>query len=340
MYNKIKIKTNRKERSSVKHKQTELTKKAASKSAFRQVLKDIWMDKSLYLMFLPVIIYYLVFRFWPMYGVIIAFKKYNIYDGISKSPWVGLANVRQFFSSAYAWRLVRNTLYISLYDIVFGFTAPIIFALLLNEVRSVKFKRTIQTISYLPHFISTVVVVSMLVNFLSLNNGIINNIIELCGGKRIYFMTDPSYFRGLYTAMNVWKGVGWGAIIYIAALSGIDPTLYEAATIDGASRFGRIWHVTIPGIMTTIITMLLLKIGHLLDVGYESIILMYNEKLYETADIISTYVYRTGILGNGGLTRPNYSLATAVGLFQSAIGMILVVFANKASKKFTESALW
>ena len=153
-------------------------------------------------------------------------------------------------------------------------------------------------------------------------------------------MTDPSYFRGLYTAMNVWKGVGWGAIIYIAALSGIDPTLYEAATIDGASRFGRIWHVTIPGIMTTIITMLLLKIGHLLDVGYESIILMYNEKLYETADIISTYVYRTGILGNGGLTRPNYSLATAVGLFQSAIGMILVVFANKASKKFTESALW
>ena len=319
-----------------KIKSQQVQKKRSARKYLKKLGNDILRDRVLYIMFLPVILYYVIFKFWPMYGVIIAFKNYNIYEGIANSPWVGLANFKQFFESIYAWRLISNTIIISFYDIVFGFTAPIIFALLLNEAVSLRFKRVIQTISYLPHFISTVVVVSMLVNFLSLNNGMINNILALLGHERIYFMTDPKYFRGLYTAMNIWKGVGWGAIIYIAALSGIDTTLYEAAVVDGAGRFQQIWHVTLPGIRNTIITMFILKIGHLLDVGYETIILMYNSKLYPTADVISTYVYRTGL----ATSDPNYSLATAIGLVQAGIGLVLVIFANHLSKKFTDSALW
>lgn len=305
-------------------------------SRWKKTMHEIWRDRVLYFLFLPVMVYYIVFRYAPMYGVVIAFKNFNVYDGIAGSPWVGWANFTQFFKSVYFTRLLKNTLGINLLDILIGFPAPIFFALMLNEIRNVMFKRTIQTISYLPHFISTVVVVGMVVNFLSLSTGIVNNIIEACGGQRVYFLTEPNYFWGIYTTMNVWKGIGWGAIIYIAALAGIDPTLYEAAIIDGAGRWKQTIHVTLPGISTTIVTMFILKIGHLLEVGYESIILMYNPKLYPAADVFSTYIYRVGLASSD----PNYSLATAIGLFQSLIGLVLVVIANRLSKKYSEAALW
>lgn len=317
---------------------TEISRMPASTKKGRVSLffKDIWKNKVLYLLFLPVLIYYIVFKYIPMYGVIIAFKNYNIYDGIAQSPWVGWKNFEQFFNSIYFFRLLRNTLAINFLDILIGFPAPIIFALMLNEITSKFFKRTIQTISYIPHFISIVVVVSMVVNFLSLNTGIVNNIISLFGGHRTYFLTEPKYFWGIFTTMNIWKGLGWGAIIYIASLTSIDISLYEAAVIDGAGRWKQTLNITIPGILPTIIIMFLLRIGHLLEVGYESIILMYNSKLYPTADVFSTYIYRTGLASSD----PNYSLATAIGLFQSGIGLILVVLCNKLSKKYSEQALW
>ena len=296
--------------------------------------KDIVKNKYLYILFMPVLLYYIVFRYAPMYGVIIAFKNYNLFKGISESPWVGLKYFQQFLNSIYFWRLIRNTLAINLYDFIFGFPAPIIFALLLNELRNGLFKRTIQTVSYLPHFISTVIIVSMAVNFLSPTNGLINNILEGLGFARVEFLSESKYFWGVYTTMNIWKGLGWGTIIYLAALAGIDVELYEAAIVDGANRWRQTISITLPGIAPTIIIMFLLKIGHLLEVGYESIILMYNTKIYETADVISTYVYRRGLLD------ADYSFATAVGLFQSAIGLVLVILSNKLSKKYSETSLW
>lgn len=288
----------------------------------------------LYLMLLPVIIYYLVFVYAPMGGLVIAFKDYNIYDGIFGSPWVGFRYFKQFFSSMFAPRLIRNTLAISLYNLVFGFTAPIILALMFNEVGNMVFKKVSQTISYLPYFISTVVIVSMFVQFLSLDNGLINRILNFFGHESIYFLNEPKYFWGVYTAMNLWKGLGWGTIIYLSALTGINTELYEACYIDGGGHWRQTWHVTLPGISNTIGILLILQLGSVLSVGYESIILMYNPTIYETADVISTYVYRRG------LQDADYSFATAVGLFQSVIGLILVTISNKLSAKFTEISIW
>lgn len=304
------------------------------RASLRELRKSIARNKYLYLLFFPVFAHYLIFKYWPMYGVIIAFKRYNIYEGISASPWVGFRYFQQFFESIYFWRLIRNTLALNFLDLLFGFPIPIIFALLLNEVSNKTFKRTVQTVSYLPHFISTVVVVSMLVNFLHPATGLINNIRAYLGLERVNFLADAKYFWGIYTMMNIWKGFGWGSIIYLAALSGIDVELYEAAIIDGAGRWRQTWHITLPGIMPVAIIMFLLRIGNILDVGYESIILMYNPKIYETADVLSTYVYRRGIQG------AEFSFATAVGLFKSVIGLIMVVSANKISKKFTETSFW
>lgn len=285
-------------------------------------------------MLLPVVLYYLIFVYAPMGGLVIAFKDYNIFDGIMDSPWVGLKYFKQFFTSMFAPRLIRNTLMISLYNLVFGFTAPIVLALMFNEVSSLRFKKISQTISYLPYFISTVVIVSMLVQFLSLDNGLINRLVNLFGGQSVYFLNEPRYFWGIYTAMNVWKGLGWGTIIYLSSLTSINTELYEACYMDGGGRWRQTWHVTLPGISTTIGILFILQLGSVLSVGYESIILMYNPTIYETADVISTYVYRRGLLEG------DYSFSTAVGLFQSVIGLVLVVVSNKLSAKFTEISIW
>jgi putative aldouronate transport system permease protein len=300
----------------------------------KQIATRIKRYKYLYLLFLPVLVWYIMFRYVPMYGIIIAFKNYNVFTGIGKSPWAGFLYFKQFFESMFFWRLLRNTFLISLYGLFFGFPAPIVLALLFNELKNGLFKRVTQTISYLPHFISTVVIVSMFVEFLSPSRGLINNLMAAVGMDRIYFLGDPKYFRPIFTIMNIWRGIGWGTIIYLAALTGINPELYEAAIIDGCNRFKQTIHVTLPGIANTIIIMLIFRIGDLLSVGSESIILMYNPAIYETSDVISTYVYRRG------LVEAQYSFGAAVGLFDAIIGLALIGIANTLAKRYSETSLW
>jgi putative aldouronate transport system permease protein len=269
-----------------------------------------------------------------MIGLQIAFKDYSLFKGISESPWVGLKHFEVYFNSPYFFRTLKNTVLISLYGLLFSFPAPIILALLINEVKNVVFKRTVQTLTYLPHFISIVIVAGIVTNFLSPSNGLLNIILDKLGLEKVYFLIVPEYFRTILISMNIWKSVGFSAIIYIAALSGINPELYEAATIDGANKWRRVRHITLPGLLPTIMILLILELGNLLDVGYEAIILLYQPVTYETADVISTYVYRSGIVEG------RYDMSTAVGLFNSTVGLILVVLANKLSKKFTGNGIW
>jgi putative aldouronate transport system permease protein len=300
---------------------------------FSELPGDLARNKYIYLMLLPVVAYYLVFHYEPMYGAQIAFKDFSPGKGIWNSPWVGFKYFKEWFNSVYFWRLMRNTLLINVYDVLFGFPAPIILALLLNEIKSRTFKRTAQTVTYLPHFISLVVVCGLIVDFLT-NDGLINNILNALGLESIPFMIKPEWFRTIYVTSGIWQGVGWGSIIYLAALSGVDPQLYEAATMDGAGRWKQTWHITLPCIMPTIVIMLILRLGQMLNVGAEKILLLYNPSTYETADVISTYVYRRGLL------EMNYSYSTAVGLFNSIINFILLVTFNKVSRRITETSLW
>lgn len=291
-------------------------------------------DRFFYIMLIPFIIWYIVFAYKPMYGLQIAFKDFSVFKGIAASPWVGFEHFVTFFQGPYFLRTIKNTLLISLYSIVWGFPAPIILALLLNEIRNVRFKKIVQTFTYLPHFISIVVVAGIVTNFLAPSNGLVNIMLDKLGMDKIYFLTIPEYFRTIFVSMNVWKEVGFGAILYIAALSAINQELYEAAVIDGANKWKQILHVTLPGLLPTIMIMFILRIGNILDVGYEALILLYQPATYETADVISTYMYRSGI------KEGNYDLTTAVGLFNSVIGLLLVIGANKLSKKYTETGLW
>ena len=307
---------------------------APAPSKGSSVLRKLKKSSLLYIMFLPVIVYYIVFHYAPMVGIVIAFKDYNAFKGIWASPWVGLKHFEAFFTTPYFWRLLRNTFLISFYGLIFGFPAPIILALLLNELKDGKFKKVTQTISYLPHFVSSVVIASMLVQFLSPGNGMINNLIEALGGTRTYFLNDPRYFRTIYTLMNIWKGVGWGSSIYLAALTGIDSELYEACIIDGGGRLRQTWHITLPGIANTIVIMLIFRVGDLLSVGSDMILLLYNPAIYKTSDVISTYVYRRG------LVEADYSFSTAVGLFNSIIALILLTTTNQIAKKYSDTSLW
>lgn len=295
--------------------------------------KDLKRYREAYILMLPVVLFYLLFCYKPMYGIIIAFKDYSPGAGIWGSEWVGLEHFRDFFDSYYFGRILKNTLVISLTSIILGFPAPIIFALLLNEIKNPRFKRIIQTISYMPHFISTVIVCGMITMFVS-EKGIITYILTLFGGEKVSMLTNPDYFVPIYVLSGIWQGLGWGAIVYLSALSGIDPQLYEAARIDGANRWKQTLHVTLPGISGTIIIMLLLRMGSIMGVGYEKIILLYNAGIYETADVISTFVYRKGLL------EAQWSYSTAVGIFNSVINFIIVVAFNKISKKLTEISLW
>ena len=296
--------------------------------------RRIWAAKYLYLMFLPVFFYYVIFRYAPMLGLSIAFKNFNAFLGFDKSPWVGFKFFQQFFNSVYLWRLVRNTLLINLYDLVFNFPAAIIMALLLNEVQNRRFKKVTQTITYLPYFVSSVVIASMVVQFLSPSSGIINNLIAALGGEREYFLVQPESFRTIYTLMNLWKNIGWNSIIFLAAISGINGELYEACMVDGGGYLRRMWHITLPGIAGTIVVLLIMRLGHVMDAGYETILLLQNNANLETSDVIGTYVYRRGLKGG------EYSYATAVGMFQSVIGFAMVIFANWLSRRYSETSLW
>lgn len=295
--------------------------------------RDMYRNWSLYLLAVPMVAFYIVFCYGPIYGQIIAFKDFSPALGILDSPWVGLKHFIAFFNSRTCWELIRNTFLINIYALIFGLPAPILFALLLNEIRSQPFKRSIQTISYLPYFISLVVVCGMILDF-TRKDGVINDVIALFGGQRISFMIDAGWFRPIYTITDIWQGLGWGSIIYIAAITNIDQGLYEAATIDGAGRWRKMWHVTLPGIRETIAIVYIMKVGQMMSVGFEKIILLYNGMTYETADVISTYVYRMGLM------QMNYSYSSAVGLFNSVINLALLLTANRVSKRLLGSGMW
>jgi putative aldouronate transport system permease protein len=296
-------------------------------------IRLIRQNKYLYLMMILPMLYFALFKYGPLFGLLIAFKDYNVFQGVWKSDWVGTKYFREFLTDPYFWKLVRNTLLMNLYLIIFYFPAPIVLALLLNELKLQKFKKIVQTVSYLPHFLSTVVICGMLVNFLT-NDGLINRILGGLGFEKIQFLLKPEWFRTIYVSSEIWQGLGWGAIIYLAALTAIDPQLYEAATMDGANRWKQVFHVTIPGIAPVITIMFLLNLGNIMSIGYEKILLLYTGPTYETADVISTFVYRRGLLGS------DFSFATAVEFFQSIIVLCFVVTANYISRKVSETSLW
>jgi putative aldouronate transport system permease protein len=306
-------------------------KAAKRRSPFRISLAK---NRDLYLLIFPVVVYFVVFHYIPMYGVQIAFKDFIVTKGITGSPWVGFAHFERFFNSYYFWRLIKNTLGLGLYELLVGFPIPILLALMLNEVKNKFFKRFVQTVTYAPHFLSTVVLVGMLFIFLSPRTGLVNRLIELFGGEPIAFMVSPEWFKTLYVFSGVWQQMGWSSIIYFAALSAIDPQLHEAATVDGAGRLRRIWHINLPCIMPTIVILLILNTGSILSIGFEKVYLMQNAMNMESSDVISTYVYRSGILG------AQYSFSAAVGLFNSVVNAIMLVVVNYMARRVGETSLW
>lgn len=299
----------------------------------RMVHADFTWNKSLYFMALFGLAYYVIFYYIPMYGVIIAFKDFSPAKGVLDSAWVGLKHFYNFFGSYYFVRIITNTFMLSVFGLIFGFPAPIFLALMLNEVKSTGFKRTVQTITYLPHFISLIVICGMIVDFTA-QDGFINVIVKSLGYDSGNLLLQPGLFKAIYVSTDIWQSVGWGSIIYLAAITNIDQEMYDAAKVDGAGKWKQMLYITLPGIMPTIIILLILRIGSMMNVGFEKIILLYNPLTYVTADVISSFVYRKGIL------EANYSYSTAVGLFNSLVNFALLVSANKISRRVSNESLW
>ncbi|MCQ6557492.1 ABC transporter permease subunit [Paenibacillus mendelii] len=301
-----------------------------SKNSFwRRCIKQ----RYLIMMVLPGFVLMLVFKYFPMYGILIAFKDFNAMDGILRSPWAGLKHFQAFFDSPMSWRIIKNTLLLGLYSLIFGFPAPIVFALLLNELRITLFKRAVQTITYFPHFLSTVIIVGFVHEFASMD-GIINHVMGWFGVDPVPLLNFSANFRSLFIGSSIWQELGWGAIIYLAAITGADSALYEAAVIDGANRWQRIRYVTWPAIVPATTVMLIMKLGSILSTDFQKVLLMYNPNIYETADVIETYVYRLGIMGT------QYEYSSAVGLMLSLIAFVLITSGNYISKKVSENSLW
>lgn len=303
------------------------------RSIGRRILRDIRKNYDAYLLIIPALVFYILFCYKPMGGALIAFKDYAPAKGIMGSPWAGWKHFEAFFGSYYFMRLIRNTITISLASLAFGFPAPIIFALLLNEVHNRVFKRIIQTITYMPHFISLVVACA-LIRIFTMDTGIVVQLLSLFGFEPVTLLTKSRFFVPIYVLSDIWQHVGWGSIIYLSALTGIDPTLYEAAVIDGAGRWKQTLHITLPGISSTIIILFIMRAGSIMSVGYEKIILLYNEGIYETADVISTFVYRKG------LQQFQWSYSAAVGLFNSVINFIIVISVNQISRRLGQTSLF
>ena len=300
----------------------------------RRRLKRILRNWDLYLLLIPVLAYFIIFHFAPMYGVQIAFRQFSFRSGITGSKWVGLKHFERFFSSFYFERVIVNTLTISFYNLILGFPIPIILALLLNEVRSPHYKKAVQTITYAPHFLSTVVMVSILNALFSSSTGIVNNLAAALGGPRIEYMAEPTYFKSLYVLSGIWQNMGWNSIIYIAALSGIDPSLYEAGRVDGASRWQMLLHITLPSILPTISIMLILNCGRMMSIGFEKVYLMQNDLNIAASEIISTYVYKCGLINS------EYSFSTAVGLFNSVINCVLLLTVNAITGRLSDTKIF
>ncbi|CAN7380938.1 MULTISPECIES: ABC transporter permease [unclassified Paenibacillus] len=310
-----------------------MMRKTAEASFSVRFKRDFLLNKYLYLMMVPVLAYYFIFHYAPMYGAIIAFKEYTPIKGILGSPWIGFQNFHDFFTSYYFWRILKNTVLISLYTLCFEFPAPIILAILINELANKRFQRFVQTVTYMPYFISLVVIAGMIKDFTN-NGGVVNTLLTYFGANDTAMLQKPELFRTIYVLSEIWQKIGWESIIYLAALMGIDQEQYEAAKMDGATRIKSIWHITLPGILPTISIMFILRMGNLLNVGFEKIILLYNPSTYDTADVISSFVYRKGLLEFG------WSYSAAVGLFNSVINLALLITANKISKRVSENSLW
>ena len=307
--------------------------KPKSKNIFVNLARDIKKEPEMYIMILPVLIYFILFHYKPMYGVLMAFQNFSPRLGITGSEWVGFDHFVNFFNDVYFFRILKNTLIISFSSLIFGFPMPIIFALLLNEVRNKYFSKAVQTISYMPHFISLVVICGMIKTFTA-DNGLITQLLLKVGIDTGTMLADSKLFVPIYIISQIWQSTGWDAIIYLAAISGIDQELYEAAEIDGAGKWKQLFNITIPSIVPTIVILLIMRVGSIMSVGSEKILLLYNRGIYETSDVISTYVFRKGLL------EFSWSYSTAIGMFNSVINMLLLIFANTVSKRATESSLW
>ncbi|HEY0827443.1 MAG TPA: ABC transporter permease subunit [Bacilli bacterium] len=304
------------------------------KTQFGSILHHMKRDKQLLILFIPCLVFYILFRYGPIYGMIIAFKDYQVFVGILGSEWVGLKNFQRFFAGPDFWLLFKNTFLLGFYTLLFGFPVPVIFAILLNEVRVQIFKKWVQTLSYLPIFLSVVIVSSMIIDFLSPGNGLINQILYSFGFEKKYFLIDANWFRTIYVVSDIWSHMGFEAIIYLAAIAGVNPTLYEAAKIDGCTRYHMIRYITVPSIMPTILILFILKTGAIFRIGFEKVLLLYNPMTYEVADVFSTYVYRKGLM------ETNYSYASAVGMFEALIALVMLLFANFLSRKAGGRGVW
>ena len=296
-------------------------------------VKDWKKYKNIYIMLIPIVVFYIIFHYVPLFGTILSFKDYEPTLGVFKSPWVGFKHFENFFGSIFFGRTIKNTLTISITNLIFGFPAPIILALMINEVGNMKYKKLVQTVTYLPHFISLVVVCSLVKSFVN-TNGVITDFLCSLGMERENLLMKPNLFSTIYVSSGIWQEAGWSSIIYLAALSAIDVQLYEAARIDGAGKLRQIWSIAIPCIIPTIITLFIMRMGQMMSVGYEKIILLYNPAIYDTSDVISTFVYRKGIHDS------SWSYSTAVGLFNSVVNFTLLVISNKISKKVNGTGLW
>ena len=310
---------------------------AAEVGKWRKLLQRVWFYRFYYLLALPGILYFIIFHYLPMAGIVIAFKDISPFGGVTgiiEAPWVGLKHFNRFFNSIFFWNVIENTVVISGLKIIFGFPAPIIFALMLNEVFRIKFKRFVQTVSYLPHFISWVVTTGLVTALVATSGGLVTEWLNELTGERWTFLTNPDQFRGILTLTHVWKTIGWSSILYLAAMSAIDPALYEAAAIDGANRFQMARHITIPSIAFVITILFIFEIGNLLDAGFEQILLLYSPAVYSVSDIIDTYVYREGLLGL------KYSFAAAVGLFKGVMAFLFLIAANTLANRLGQPGLW
>lgn len=296
--------------------------------------KQVFKYRGLLLLLVPSLLWFFIFRYYPMYGVIIAFKEFRIFQGIRASEWVGLEHFVRLFRTPTFLNVLRNTIIISFYRLIFAFPMPIIFAILLNEIQHIRYKKVVQTISYFPHFVSWVVLSGLIRSILSPGYGIVNHMLSWFGVRPIAFLLEPAYFRGVVVLAGIYKGVGWGSIVYLAAITGIDPQLYEAAIIDGANRFQRAIRITIPSIAPVIVILFILRVGDMMEAGFEQVFNLYNPVVYQVGDIIDTYVYRVGLI------EFDYSYATAIGLFKNVVGLILLITTNVVTKRFSEYGIW
>jgi putative aldouronate transport system permease protein len=300
----------------------------------QRVIDHLKREWQLYVMLLPTIIWLLVFLYKPMYGLQIAFKDFSVFRGVANSPWVGLEHFHTLFGNDQFLRALKNTIILSFYGLIFGFPMPILLALMFNEILHQTFRKTAQTIVYLPHFISSVIIAGIVITAFSPSAGIVNTVLGWFGYDSVYFLTKPEWFRPIFVGTGIWQEAGFQSIVYLAAIAGVSPTLYESAVVDGASRWQMVWKITVPSILPTIIIMLIIRIGNMLEVSFEMIILLYQPATYQTADVVNTFIYRQGIQGG------QYDLAAAAGLFNAFVAFVLVMTANTISKRYSRTSLW